>query len=960
MSIIGSNVLAGASGGAGAADYQIERSLRFNSGDSAYLSRTPASAGNRKTWTISLWLKRCKLGSLQSFTSSNNNTILLFDTSDRLNFYFGGYVRTSTAVFRDVSAWYHIVLAVDTTSTTAQYRARIYVNGQEITAWDTNATITQNADTTWNNSVQHQINANNTIQFGDLYIADFHSIDGQALTPTDFGELDDNNIWQPKAFTGTYGTNGFRLDFSDNSSNAALGYDAAGSNDWTVNNLTAAGSAWNQSQTWSNSVSGTAYSASYPVTNAFDGNLSTRSLGDSAGLTFTPSSAITVNSSLRVYFGYSDSSATNVFKVNGTDYSSLITATGSNTGWVTVPGITSITSIFYGVTPSGSEDSSVSAIEVDGRLLVDSGILDSQAANIDSLVDTPTNYGDDTGAGGEVRGNYATLNPLIATSSTLSNGNLDYASTATYQSAYSTIGVRTGKWYFEGTVGTFASDALIGVGYAPFTTSTYVGGSSTSWGYEGAIGRIYNNTSFSAFGSTYGAGDVIGVAFDADTGKLWFAKNGTWQASGNPATGANPAVTLTTGIDYLFGVSAGNTGTWFCNWGARPFAYTAPSGYKALCTTNLPEPTIADGSAYMDVVTYAGDGNSTRTISGLSFSPDLVWLKNRTTGYSHLLYDVIRGAGSNKSLISNLASTEGVNDNSTYGYLSAFNSDGFSVVKGTDATSYTNGSSQSYVGWTWDAGANSSKTYAVTVVSDSGNKYRFDGFGTSAVTLDLEEGSTYTFDQSDSSNSGHPLRFSTTSNGTHGGGSEYTTGVVTNGTPGSAGAYTRITVAAGAPTLYYYCSVHSGMGGQANTNSTAGASNFDGGIQSTVRVNAEAGFSVVTYTAGTAGSTVGHGLGATPELIIVKSITTGGVWVVYHASLGSSSYLILNSTAGTGTSSNYWGSPSSTTFGISSSGFANNSGDLVAYCFSAVSSYSSFGSYIGNGSADGPACVYRV
>jgi len=110
--------------------------------------------------------------------------------------------------------------------------------------------------------------------------------------------------------------------------------------------------------------------------------------------------------------------------------------------------------------------------------------------------------------------------------------------------------------------------------------------------------------------------------------------------------------------------------------------------------------------------------------------------------------------------------------------------------------------------------------YAVTVASGtnaygSGNKYYING--SVSPTLTLNEGSTYWFDQSDSSNSSHPLRFSTTANGSHGGGSEYTTGVTTTGTPGSAGAYTKITVASGAPTLYYYCTNHSGMGGQANT-----------------------------------------------------------------------------------------------------------------------------------------------
>ena len=107
-------------------------------------------------------------------------------------------------------------------------------------------------------------------------------------------------------------------------------------------------------------------------------------------------------------------------------------------------------------------------------------------------------------------------------------------------------------------------------------------------------------------------------------------------------------------------------------------------------------------------------------------------------------------------------------------------------------------------------------TYTVTVANYLGSNYFYID-GSRAPTLSLTEGQTYRFDQSDSTNSSHPLRISTTSNGTHSGGSEYTTGVTTNGTPGSSGAYTQIEVASGAPTLYYYCTNHSGMGGQLNT-----------------------------------------------------------------------------------------------------------------------------------------------
>jgi hypothetical protein len=149
---------------------------------------------------------------------------------------------------------------------------------------------------------------------------------------------------------------------------------------------------------------------------------------------------------------------------------------------------------------------------------------------------------------------------------------------------------------------------------------------------------------------------------------------------------------------------------------------------------------------------------------------------------------------------------------------SATSSLGSITVSGaiTDTVALSGVSSTSALGTVTVNTTSSVTSYTVTVASYYGaNKYYIDG--SRQATLTLNEGSTYRLDQSDSSNSGHPLRFSTTSNGTHGGGSEYTTGVTTNGTPGSSGAYTQITVASGAPTLYYYCTNHSGMGGTANT-----------------------------------------------------------------------------------------------------------------------------------------------
>ena len=275
--------------------------------------------------------------------------------------------------------------------------------------------------------------------------------------------------------------------------------------------------------------------------------------------------------------------------------------------------------------------------------------------------------------------------------------------------------------------------------------------------------------------------------------------------------------------------------------------------------------------------------------------------------------------------------------------------------------------------WNWNAGATDSATYTVKVVSDSGNKYRFNNFGTSAVTLDLAEGGTYTFDQSDSSMSSHPMKLSTTANGTHGGGSSYNTGVtyqldgssVTESAfvSGFSSASSRkliITVAASAPTLYYYCHYHSGMGGAVNTNSTLGSSNFDGTIQTKVKVNTSAGFSIINYTGnGTAGSTVGHGLGVKPDFMILRNRPDVTNWIVYHSELSTDgqSFLEWNTTQdGLSTSTTLYNStaPSSSVITLGTNNASNGNNDaMLVYAFSEVAGYSKVGKYTGNGSANG-------
>jgi len=702
--------------------YKIERSLRFNSADTAFLNRTPASAGNRKTWTWSGWIKRssAKYGLL--FAAGNTNdlwnssaTTLIgwVANTDSISIYNNGtYFRTTTQVFRDFSAWGHLVVAIDTTQPTPHEanRVKMYWNGVQITAFATSNNPTLNLDTLVNAAHNHVIGGQQTNvanSYYNGYLAEINFIDGQVPTTTtrtvngvtqtvltQLGEFDTSTgVWVPKAWNGTYGTNGFYLNFSDNSNTTAatLGKDYSGNgNNWTPN----------------------------------------------------------------------------LFSVNA-------------------------------------------------------------GAGNDSLVDVPTPFGTDTGAGGTVRGNYATWNALDKGDGTLSNGNLDWVKSGSWSPIRATFGVSSGKWYWETTL-TSGVNLITGIGISStsLVAGTYPGQSGNSGrGYFSGDGSKFNNGG-SSYGASFTTNDVIGVALDMDAGTLTYYKNGVSQGQ---------AFSGLTGSTWFPMIAVENS-TAVANFGQRPFAYTAPSGFKALCTQNLPNPTIVDGGEYFNAVLYTGNGTSQIIDTGLQ--PDFIWIKRLNGAAAHTLTDSVRGAS--KQLFSNLTNAEQTDADSG---VTAINSTSMTLGDNNLATGSVNGSGSTYVAWNWKA----------------------------------------------------------------------------NG---------------------------------------AGSSNTAGSITSTVSVNTTSKFSIVTYTGTGYAATVGHGLGVAPSMVIVKKRGgTADSWFVWHSGIANTEYLVLNTTAAKATNAGAWNStsPTSTVFSI---GNANNTNEntiaLVAYCFAPVAGYSAFGSYTGNGSADGP------
>ena len=956
------NILAGAAGSAGgAAGYEIERSLRFNSADSAHLSRTPTSAGNRKTWTLSFWVKGASKYSdnrpLMTYGTASNADYLdiKFTAAGALQMStYSSYYINTTALFRDPSAWYHFVIAVDTLQSTPADRVKLYVNGVETTRGGSDPTSGQEFGIS--NNQLHVLGTYANASGGGLagsnfYLAEYHFVDGQALAQTDFGEYDDNNVWQPKEYSGTYGTNGFYLDFSDNSSDAALGTDSSGnSNDWTVNNLSADGPG---------------------VTTT--GNISLNSTNRSFYFKGTSGQSIGVSSGNYVW----DSSDGISWTYRGTSSTSVsLTA-----AYIYISGTTDITF-------TNSSSASVKYWD----LALGTGIANTSgttatfnleaygAEGIDSLIDTPTNYEAGSGNNG---GNYATLNPLhqLATA-TLANGNLQ---TTSSDPAFSTFLLKSGKWYCEHTVTATGYNLCFSQidhpsGATPSSSNSksigwYVNG-STYWGPDYAV-----NSS-----ASYVIGDVLGAGIDMDNSTIKLYKNGSLVNTIDFRTGTYHRFTDGMYISQFYG-------TGHFNFGQRPFAYTPPTGYVSLCTTNLDDPLIEDGSTAMNVSLYNGNSGN-NPITGLGFSPDLVWLKNRAVGFPAIANTLV---GPNYFLRTNGADAEngpGFNND-----IVSFDSDGFTL--GADTYyAFCNQSSNSYVAWAWDAGddanptsisaggLNSSfynqdqvwSTYG-TFTGDNVGSYDWAGVFAASNTYDAA-GSLYLNSGTGKWTLTSPLACNAEVKFYVNGNTSLTI---------NEGLSDEVTATStGAATFHYLTIPFSGNIYNIKLNNDAvyviriyvdGRPLIDQGITlggagvpnvptiaSTVRANPSTGFSITNAAVDsglTGGPTVAHGLNKKPEFILGKNRDSAIYWRAYHKDLSNEHYMDFGTAIAPTTEANssaVWGdhhSLNSQAFQIgagtpASMWIPSGTNDCIFFAWTGIEGYSKFGSYFANALDDGP------
>jgi len=896
-------------------NYEISKSLRFRRSGSTYLSRTPSASGSGKTFTVSAWVKRSDTtndyiriftGGASSgyngfginFASNGSGPYYIGVLDDSAN-YSGDYSYMTTGAFRDPAAWYHIVVAIDTTLPNKYDRCKIYVNGvqQPVT---TNVSGWDSGEGSYAQNYSNYVNQSGYVQtwgcrgyyndnIFDGYMTECYMIDGQALDPTYFGYTDPiTGIWQPKAYTGSYGINGCYLPFNQTSSPILFGKNAG-----NPSNLLTYSEQFDNGA-WSKPAAPVAATVSANTSVAPDGTTTADTVNYSGSTThpcyqevslptFSGGEVYTAsmyvkNSTAGNYYvqctyfytagGNQDGYANFTFDsggnlINLSPSASYIQAKAQyvGNGWYRV----SVTSTHQGggngtvLRTSVGQNGNAGAIVVwgaqinlgntaDTYLQTTSGALNqswtvNNFATTDSMVDSPTNvFTTATDVGGVVSGNYCTISSIANVNNTSSNGGLSVSTGGNYTAFYSTHAVNTGKWYFEITKGS-SGDMAFGLfqNYIyPTSSSNQMGQGPDNVGFylyynqgNGLGDTSASNNRLQYNGSNYGApvgfgnddtGAVYGCTLDFDTSVVTVYRNND---AANKLIWTMPS-TLTQYplmIGYAVKTSWPAT-TMDFNFGQRPFVYTPPAGYKSINSTNI-------------------QALGTSTVGKGAIQANK-W------------FDINQFAGSGASAPNKITNTAKFAPDLVWlkSQDRGYDHDLFDTARGPYLHVMTN-------------------TNAVEYTEPAGST--LTSFNTDGFTLNGD-------------NSGY--------------------GSVNN-------------------TGWKY------IGYQWKQSPTSG-------------------FNVISYAGdGTNNRAISHNLGAVPAFIMVKARNYGFNWDIYHQSLGIGATLTFTTDPTRNYSAFGSTSPTSSNF-YTQWNYTNSAYNYIAYVWAEVPGFSRFGSYLANASSDGP------
>ena len=624
------------------------------------------------------------------------------------------------------------------------------------------------------------------------------------------------------------------------------------------------------------------------------------------------------------------------------------------------------------------------AVYVDDTLLIDPVIQKGTP--------TSSNFNPFTTDINMVRGQesgYATMDTNHnSTGSSFSDGNLSVSNSTGWHSQTGTIGVTSGKWYYEWRK---TSGSYTGVGWS--NKKEFAGNPS----YNRVGGGIYlshngnkqSSDGSVSYGETYGNDDTIGVAFDRDTGTIEFFKNGISQ--GIAFIGQTGSTTQYAGNvfypEFHLYQSGGTV-----NFGQKPFRFAPPPGYQPLNAANvLSDKVVARPDQYVGTVTYTGDGNSPRKVSGYNFGPDLIWYKQRNTARDHQLYDTVRGPGSNKNLSTNTNYSETNNDDELYGYTSGFDDNGFTVTTGSSNFNYANANGSTYVAWAWKAG---------------GSKGTFNKDGVdmgSAANAKMSAGSL----NSEAYNQSAVWSNGVTTNGVASiadlfdGNFGTSAQQTTNGTPATISGFGPITVqnkvsfyspdgsaryrlnlgderyidgagwhdieftgtlssfsfqAPGNSRVFIYGMM---IDGKLLVNNGVSVANIPSIAATASSVGTKQGFSIIKYTGSGSNGTIPHGLSQAPDFMFGRDLDDTGTsrdWIIYHKVVGGSGRLKFN-TDQTSSSSTFFQNQQTrdTHITVGTSNDINSTNDYIMYCWHDVPGLQRFGSFEATGdSSRGP------